>query len=49
MKYSSLTGELAWILKVSRKVGACGTNGGAVKCVDIIRNSGGEGGVLDLF
>jgi hypothetical protein len=49
LKYSSLTRELAWILKVLRKVGASGTNGGAVKCVDIIRNSGGEGEVLDLF
>ena len=49
MKSSSLTGELPLILMVSSKVGACGTDGGAVKCVDIIRNSGGESGVLDLF
>ncbi len=25
-----------------------GTDGGAVKCVDIIRNTGGEGGSLGL-
>jgi hypothetical protein len=41
--------ELPQILTVSREVGASGTDGGAVKCVDIIRNSGGEGGSLDLF
>ena len=49
MKSSSLTGEVPLILAALRKVGACGTDGGAVKCVDIIRNSGGESGVLDLF
>ena len=26
-----------------------GTDGGAVKCVDIIGNTGGEGASLDLF
>jgi hypothetical protein len=26
-----------------------GTDGGAVKCVDIIRNTGGESGSLGLF
>jgi hypothetical protein len=49
VKSNSLTVELPRILIVSRKVGACGTNGGAVKCIDIIWNSGGEGGTLDLF
>ena len=49
VKSGSSTVELAWILGVSREVGACGTIGGAVKCVDINRNSGGEGGTLDLF
>ena len=49
VKSGSLTVELPWILDVSREVGACGTIGGAVKCVDINRNSGGEGGTLDLF
>ncbi len=33
----------------SREIGVSGTDGGAVKCVDIIRNTGGEGGSLDLF
>ncbi len=37
------------ILVVSREVGACGTSGGAVKCVDIGRNTGAESGALDLF
>ena len=32
-----------------RKTGVSGTDGGAVKCVDIIRNTGGESGSLDLF
>jgi hypothetical protein len=32
-----------------RKVGVRGTDGGAVKCVDIIWNAGGESDVLDLF
>ena len=49
MKAPSSTGEVPLILVVSREVGACGTDGGAVKCVDIIRNSGGESGALDLF
>jgi hypothetical protein len=37
------------ILPASRGVGACGTSGGAVKCVDIGRNTGGESGALDPF
>ena len=49
MKSGSLTVELPQILMASREIGACGTVGGAVKCVDIYRNSGGESGVLDLF
>ncbi len=49
MKSSSLTGEVPWILLTSRRVGASGTLGGAVKCVDIQRNSDGEGKVLDPF
>ncbi len=47
VKSSGSTGELPWILGVSRVIGVCGTIGGAVKCVDIDRNSGGEGGILD--
>ncbi len=49
VKASSLTGEVPWILEVLRRVGASGTAGGAVKCVDIGRNSGGESEVLDPF
>jgi hypothetical protein len=33
----------------SREIEESGTDGGAVKCVDIIRNTSGEGGSLDLF
>ena len=41
--------EVPLILASSREVGVCGTSGGAVKCVDIRRNAGGESDVLDLF
>jgi len=37
------------ILSVLREVGVCGTSSGALKCVDIGRNAGGESGALDLF
>jgi hypothetical protein len=37
------------ILSVLREIGVCGTHSGAVKCVDIVRNAGGESGALDLF
>ncbi len=43
------TEELRSILPGLRETGVSGTNGGAVKCVDIIRNTGGEGGSLGLF
>jgi hypothetical protein len=43
------TGKVLLILAVLREIGACGTSGGAVKCVDIGRNAGGESDVLDLF
>ena len=49
MKAFGLTGKVPWILEVLREVGAAGTSGGAVKCVDIGRNSGGESELLDLF
>ncbi len=49
VKSSGSTGELPWILPFLRGVGACGTSGGAVKCVDIRRNTGGESGVLDTY
>ena len=31
------------------KIEVSGTDGGAVKCVDIIRNTGGESGLLGLY
>ena len=49
VKAPSSTGEVPPILVVLSKVGARGTNGGAVKCIEIIRNAGGESDVLDLF
>ena len=49
VKSCGLTVEEPLILVVSREVGACGTSGGAVKCVDIGRNAGGESDVLDPF
>ncbi len=49
MKFLGLTKELRPILLGLRKTGVSGTDGEAVKCVDIIRNTGGEGGLLGLF
>ena len=43
------TEELRPILLHLRETEVSGTDGGAVKCVDIIRNTGGEGGLLGLF
>ncbi len=43
------TEELRSILPGLREIEVSGTNGGAVKCVDIIRNTCGESGSLDLF
>ncbi len=49
VKFLGSTEELRSILPSLRGIGVSGTNGGAVKCVDIIRNIGGEGGSLGLF
>ena len=49
MKSLGLTEELRPKLVGWREIEVSGTNGGAVKCVDIIRNTGGESGSLDLF
>ena len=49
VKSCSLTVEVPLILAGSREVGVCGTSGGAVKCVDIRRNAGGESELLDLI
>ena len=42
VKSHGLTVELLGILAVLSNLGASGTNGGAVKCVDIIWNANGE-------
>ena len=47
MKSLSLTGELRLILDGLDLGEECGIPGVAVKCVDIWRNTGGEGGILD--
>ena len=47
LKAPSLTGEGPLILAGSRGIGADGTSGGAVKCVEIGRNADGESKVLD--
>ena len=43
------TEELRSKLPDLREIEVSGTDGGAVKCVDIIRNTRGEGGSLGLF
>ena len=48
MKAPGLTGELLDELLFLRQVGVHGTLGGAVECVDIKRNAGGENGALGL-
>ena len=46
VKYRSLTAELHLKLKSLSEVEVSGIPGVAVKCVDIRRNTGGEGGLL---
>ena len=48
VKSHGLTVELLGILGVLRQLGATGTSGGAVKCVDITWNANGEGRWLGL-
>ena len=48
MKSPGLTRELLDELLFLRQVGVHGTLGGAVECVDIKRNAGGEDGALGL-
>ncbi len=43
------TEELRPKLLGLREIEVSGTYGGAVKCVDIIRNASGESGSLDLY
>ena len=49
MKSHGSTVELRLKPQDLSKIEVSGTDGGAVKCVDIIRNTGGESGSLDLF
>ena len=49
VKAPGSTGEVVPKRPAWREVGGPGTSGGAVKCVDIGRNAGGESEVLDLF
>ena len=46
VKAPGSTGESHRILRVSSAGGESGTLGGAVKCVDIKRDAGGESGSL---
>ena len=48
MKAPGSTGELRGELPILRRVGADGTVGGAVKCVEIDRNADGEDGPLGM-
>ena len=48
VKSHSLTVELLGILGVLSQIGATGTDGGAVKCVDIVWNANGENRSLGL-
>ncbi len=47
VKALGLTGEGLGKLVHSSAGGGCGIPGGAVKCVEIRKNVGGEGGILD--
>ena len=49
VKSHGLTVELLGILRILSHLGASGTDGGAVKCVDIIWNACGEDGLLGIF
>ncbi len=49
VKYLGSTEELRPKLPCLRKAEVSGTWGGAVKCVDILRNTGGEGDSLGLY
>ena len=48
VKSHGSTVELLGILRVLSHLGATGTNGGAVKCVDIIWNANGENRLLGV-
>ena len=48
VKSHGSTVELLGILGVLSHLGASGTNGGAVKCVDIVWNANGENRLLEV-
>ena len=48
MKSPGPTGKLRSKLDGLSEIGVYGTSGGAVKCVEIGRNAGGESGTLGL-
>ena len=48
MKSHGSTVELLGILPILSHLGAVGTNGGAVKCVDIVWNANGENNLLGV-
>ena len=49
LKSPDLIGELVSILSILSEVEVSGIPGVAVKCVDIRRNTGGEGDFLDQY
>ena len=49
MKYHGLTVEVVLILLVLSEVGVSVIPGVAVKCVDIRRNTDGEGSLLGIY
>ena len=49
MKFVGLTDNLLLILQVLSKTEESGIPGVAVKCVDIRKNTGSEGGFLGLY
>ena len=49
MKAHGLTVELLGILGGLNHLGASGTDSGAVKCVDIVRNAEGESSSLGVY
>ena len=49
MKSHGLTVELLGILAILSHLGATGTNGGAVKCIDIIWNANGADKLLGVY
>ncbi len=49
LKENGLTGETVSRLSVLSEVEVCGIPGVAVKCVDIRRNTNGEGSILAQY